>query len=115
LSTCVGTPALRVPKLRQGTFFPEDLSARYQRTDRALVAAVAETCSTGTSTRKVERVARKMGVERLPEDQVSAIAHELDADVEELLSRDLGDVGTPYLWLDATYVKCRREGRVAST
>jgi len=115
LSTCVGTPALRVPKLRQGTFFPEDLLTRYQRTDRALVAAVAETCSTGTSTRKVERVACKMGVERLSKDQVSAIAHELDADVEELLSRDLGDVGTPYLWLDATYVKCRREGRVAST
>ena len=115
LSTCVGTLTLRVPKLRQGTFFPEDLLTRYQRTDRALVAAVAEMYSTGTSTRKVERVARKMGVERLSKDQVSAIAHELDADVEELLSRDLGDVGTPYLWLDATYVKCRREGRVAST
>lgn len=67
LSTCVGTLTLRVPKLRQGTFFPEDLLTRYQRTDRALVAAVAEMYSTGTSTRKVERVARKMGVERLSE------------------------------------------------
>jgi hypothetical protein len=88
---------------------------RYQRTDRALVAAVAEACPAGTSTRKVERVARKMGVEHLSKDQVSAIARDLDADVEELPSRDLGAARTPYLWLDATYVKCRREGRVAST
>lgn len=41
LSTCAGTPALRVPKPRWGTFFPEDLLARYQRTDGAPVAAVA--------------------------------------------------------------------------
>lgn len=39
----------------------------------------------------------------------------MDADVAELLGRDLGGSRTPYLWLDATYVKCRRDGRVAST
>jgi putative transposase len=115
LSACVGTPAPGVPKPGRGTFFPEDPLTRRQRTDGALVAAVAETCPAGTSTRKMERVARKMGVERLSKDQAGAIAHELDTDVGELPSRDLGDVGTPYLWLDATYVKCRREGRVAST
>jgi putative transposase len=76
---------------------------------------VAEACPAGTSTRKVERVARKMGVEHLSKDQAGAIAHEPDADVEELPSRDLGDVGTPYLWPGATYARCRREGRVAST
>lgn len=115
LLTCVGTLTPGVPKPGQGSFFPEDLLTRYQRTDRALVAAVAEMYSTGTSIRKVERVARKMGVEHLSKDQVSAIARDLDADVEELLSRDLGAARTPYLWLDATYVRCRREGRVAST
>jgi putative transposase len=115
LKTCVGTLTLRIPKLRTGSFFPEDVVERYQRVDRALVAAVAEMYATGTSTRKVQRVAERLGVDRLSKDQVSTIAHSLDADVGELLGRDLGGVRTPYLWLDATYVKCRRDGRVAST
>lgn len=115
LLTCVGTLTPGVPKLRQGSLFPEDVLTRYQRVDRALVAAVAKTYATGTSTRKVQRVARKTGIDRLSKDQVSAIARDLDADVEELLSRELSGVRVPYLWFDATYVKCRREGRVAST
>ena len=115
LATCVGTLTLRIPKLRTGSFFPEDVVERYQRVDRALVSAVAEMYATGTSTRKVQRVAEKMGVSRLSKDQASSIARSLDADVEELPSRDLGAARTPHLWLDATYVKCRRDGRVAST
>jgi transposase-like protein len=95
LVTCVGTLTLRVPKLRVGSFFPDDVLTRYQRADRALVAAVAEMYATGTSTRKVQRVARKMGVDRLSKDQVSAIARDLDADVEELLSRDLSVTASP--------------------
>ena len=47
---------------------------RHRRVDRALVAAVAEMYATGTSTRKVQRVAEKIGVSRLSKDQVSAIA-----------------------------------------
>ena len=115
LKTCVGELSLRVPKLRTGSFFPEDVITRYQRVDRALAAAVAEMYATGTSTRKVQRVAEKMGVSRLSKDQVSAIAADLDADVSELVGRDMSGSGVPYVWLDATYVKCRREGRVAST
>ena len=121
LATCVGTLTLRIPKLRTGSFFPEDVIERYQRyqryqrVDRALVAAVAEMYATGTSTRKVQRVAEKMGVSRLSKDQVSAIASSLDADIEELCARPLDGSPVPYVWLDATYVKCRRGGRVAST
>lgn len=88
---------------------------RYQRVDRALVAAVAEMYATGTSTRKVQKIAQKMGIDRLSRDQVSAMAKDLDADVEELLARDLGSARMPYLLLDATHAKCRRGGRVAST
>lgn len=110
LATCVGTLTLRIPKLRSGSFFPEDVLERYQRVDRALVAAVAEMYATGTSTRKVQRVAEKMGVSRLSKDQVSAIASSLDADIEDLCGRPLGGSPVPYVWLDATYVKCRREG-----
>ncbi|WP_286168616.1 IS256 family transposase [Eggerthella sp. AM16-19] len=88
---------------------------RYQRVDRAVVSAVAEMYATGTSTRKVQRIVEKLGISRLSKDQVSTIAKGLDADVAELMGRDLADARTPYLWLDATYVKCRRDGRVAST
>lgn len=115
LVTCVGDIELRIPKLRSGSFFPEDVLERYQRVDRAVVAAVAEMYATGTSTRKVQRVAEKLGIQRLSKDQVSAIARDLDEDVAELLGRDLGGARIPYIWLDATYVKCRRGGRVQST
>lgn len=115
LETCAGTIAPRVPKLRSGSFFPDDVMERYQRVDGALAAAVAETCATGTSTRKVQGIAERTGIDRLSKDQVSAIAQSLDADVEELLERDLSSLRAPYLWLDATYVKCRRDAHVAST
>ena len=115
LATCVGTLTLRIPKLRSGSFFPEDVIERHRRVDRAPVAAVAEMYATGTSTRKVQRVAEKTGVSRLSKDQVSAIASSLDADIEDLCARPLDGSPVPYAWLDATYVKCRRGGRVAST
>ena len=115
LVTCVGTLTLRIPKLRAGSFFPDDVIERYQRVDRAIVAAVSEMYATGTSTRKVQRVAAAMGIERLSKDQVSAICEHLDSEVEELVTRPLGELRTPYLWIDATYVKCRRDRRVAST
>ncbi len=112
--TCVGTLTLRVPKLRRGSFFPEDVLTRHQRADRAPAAAVAETCATGTSARKARRVAERTGVGRLSKDRAGAIARDLDADVSELLSRDLSGCRTPCLWLDATYARCGRGGRVAS-
>ena len=114
LVTCIGDITLRIPKLRSGSFFPEDVVERYQRVDRAVVPTVAEMYATGTSTRKVQRVAEKLGISRLSKDQVSAIAHNLDADVAELLGRDLANRATPYLWFDVTHVKCRRGGRVCS-
>ena len=116
LVTCVGDITLRIPKLRSGSFFPEDIVERYQRVDRAVVAAVAETYATGTSTRKVQRVAEKLGISKLSKDQVSAIAKNLDADVAELLGPDLGRIAHAVsVRLDATYVKRRRGGRVCST
>lgn len=53
LVTCVGDITMRIPKLRSGSFFPEDVVERYQRVDRAVVSAVAEMYATGTSTGKV--------------------------------------------------------------
>lgn len=65
LATCVSTLTLRIPKLRTGNFFPDDMIERYQRVDRALVAAEMH----ATGTRKVQRVAEKMGVSRLSKDR----------------------------------------------
>lgn len=104
LTTCVGTLTLRIPKLRSGSFFPEDVLERYQRVDRDLVAAAAEMYATGTSTRKVQRVAEKMGVPGFSKNQVSAIASSLGAGIEELCARPLNGSPMPYVWLDATYV-----------
>lgn len=114
LLTPAGKITLRIPKLRCGTYFPDGILERYSRVDKAVAAAVAEMHATGVSTRKVGRVAAKLGIERLSASQVSRVCERLDAEVAELRSREFS-IGMPYLFLDATYVKCRRDGRVQST
>ena len=114
LLTPAGKITLRIPKLRCGTYFPDGILERYGRVDKAVAAAVAEMYATGVSTRKVERIAAKLGIERLSASQVSRICERLDAEVAELRSREFS-VPMPYMFLDATYVKCRRDNRVQST
>lgn len=115
LVTSVGTITLRIPKLRAGSYFPENLIERYSRSDRAVIAAVSEMVTNGVSTRKVKRVAQAMGIDRMSASQVSRICSSLDESVADLQERDLSDVAYPYIWLDATYIKCREAGRVQST
>lgn len=66
LTTSAGAISLRIPKLRAGTYFPEQIVDHYSRTDKAVVAAVREMCVNGVSTRKVERVASTSGRFRRP-------------------------------------------------
>lgn len=114
LVTSVGKINLRIPKLRHGSYFPEDLLIRYSRTDRAVIAAVSEMVTNGVSTRKVEKVASALGVNRMSKSQVSRICEVLDEVVEDMQTRDLSDASFPYVWLDATYLKCRDGGHVSS-
>ena len=114
LVTSVGAINLRIPKLRRGSYFPEDLLVRYSRVDRAVIAAVSEMVASGVSTRKVERVAQTLGIDRMSASQVSRICESLDDAVADLQGRDLSDVAFPYIWVDATYVKCREGGHVSS-
>lgn len=65
LHASVSTINLRILKLRQGSYFPEVLIVRYSRVDRAAIAAISEMAANGVSTRKVERVAYAMGIERM--------------------------------------------------
>ena len=112
LDTTVGTLPLMVPKLRSGSYFPTDLFERWSRTARALAAAVAEMYVTGTSTRKVEKVAARFGVESLSKDQVSRLCAVIDGEVDAFLAKDWSGMRFAYLFLDATYVSCRVGGRV---
>jgi putative transposase len=114
LVTSVGRIRLRIPKLRSGTYFPDDLLTRYSRTDRAVAAAVSEMVTSGVSTRKVARVAEAMGIDRMSASQVSRICESLDDCVADLRGRDLSGVSFPYVWLDATYIRCRDAGHVSS-
>lgn len=115
LVTCVGAITLRIPKLRAGSFYPDDLLTRWSRTDRAVIAAVSEMVTNGVSTRKVQRIAGSMGIDAMSASQVSRICASLDEVVADLQGRDLSEVSFPYLWLDATYLKSRHEGHVSST
>ena len=105
LETCVGTRNLRIHKLRTGSIFPEDALERYQRVDRPLVAAMTEMYSTGTSTRKPQKIAAEMSIERFGRDRASAIVASFDAKVADLAEEPLDEHAIPCIWLDATYVK----------
>ena len=110
LDTCVGRVTLRIPKLREGTYFPEDIVARWSRTDTALASAVCDMWAAGVSTRKVEAVASDLGLESMSRSRVSRLCEGLDGEVSEMRGADLSSGEWPYLWLDATYVPCREAG-----
>ena len=115
LVTSVGAITLRIPKLRVGTYFPEDLVERYSRVDRAVIAAVSEMATNGVSTRKAKRAAQSMGIDRMSASQVSRMRSSLDESVADLQQRDLSEASYPYIRLDAAYIKRRDAGRVQST
>lgn len=114
LLTPVGEITLRIPKLREGTYFPEEIVRPYSRVDRAMAAIVREVYARGLSTRKIERAADELGFGSLSPSRVSRMAADLDEEVEALRSERFEGMAFPYLWLDATYVKCRDEGHVQS-
>lgn len=111
LVTPAGKITLRIPKLRCGTYFSEGMLERCSRADKAV--AVAEMYANGVSARKVERIAQRMGIDRLSSSQVRCICKRLDAEVAALRVREF-DMAMPYLLSDAACVKRRREGGVQS-
>ncbi len=111
--TRVGTLALSIPKVRDGSYFPSLLEPR-RRAERALLAVVQEAYVLGVSTRRVEDLVEALGIASLSRSEVSRICAALDAEVDTFRSRPLGDERYPYLWLDATYIKVREAGRVTS-
>jgi putative transposase len=110
--TRVGTIELKIPKLRQGSYFPSLLEPR-RRAEKALHAVVVEAYVKGVSTRKVDDLVKSLGIEGISSSQVSRICKVLDADVEAFRNRAI-EREHPYLWLDATFHKIRELGRVVS-
>src|SRR5687767_7940564 len=110
--TRVGTIELQVPRVRDGSFYPALLEPR-KRAERALVAVVQEAYVQGVSTRRVDELVQALGIGGISKSQVSRVCQGLDAEVERFRTRRL-DGPYPYVWLDATFVKVRREGRVVS-
>jgi transposase-like protein len=111
--TRVGTIALEIPKLRQGSYFPGWLLEPRRRAEKALTAVVAEAYQLGVSTRKVEDLVQALGIEKLSKSQVSQLAKELDGVVKSFRERPLAGP-YKYLWLDALDVKCREAGRIVN-
>jgi putative transposase len=111
--TRVGSISLRVPRVRDGSYFPSLLEPR-RRAERALVAVVQEAYVQGVSTRRVDELVQALGLSGISKSQVSVLCAELDGEVERFRTRPLSEARYPYVWLDATYVKGRANGHVAS-
>ena len=110
--TRAGAVELKIPKLRQGSYFPEFLEPR-RTAEKALTAVIQEAYIKGISTRSVDDLVKALGMTGVSKSQVSRLCGELDEQVGAFLNRTLeGD--WPYLWIDATYVKTREAGRIVS-
>ena len=110
--TRAGTVELRIPKLRHGSYFPGFLEPR-RTAEKALTAVIQEAYVQGVSTRSVDDLVKALGMDGISKSQVSRLCGEIDERVGTFLTRPIeGD--WPYVWLDATYVKARRDHHIVS-
>src|SRR4051812_23519807 len=112
LITRVGKLELRVPQDRTGRFSTE-LFERYQRSERALVAALAEMYVQGVSTRKVKVITEELCGHSFSASSISAINQRLDASLAQFAGRPLAEA-FPYVILDARYERVREAGVITS-
>ena len=112
LVTRVGTMELRVPQDRQGRFSTQ-LFERYQRSEKALVAALVEMYVQGVSTRKIKTITEELCGHEFSASAISEMNVKLDGELERFARRAL-EVEFPYLILDARYEKVREEGVIRS-
>jgi len=110
--TRAGTVELRIPKLRKGSYFPGFLEPR-RMAEKALTAVIQEAYIQGISTRSVDDLVQAMGGTGVSKSQVSRLCQEIDERVGAFLDRPI-EGEWPYLWIDATYVKVRQDGRIVS-
>ena len=109
LKTRVGELKLKKPQFREISFETKVFD-RYSRVEKALINAVIESYLQGVSTRRVQDIVSRLGVEDLSASSVSRISRELDGRVEEFLKRPI-EHSIPYLFVDASYFKVRTDSR----
>ncbi len=110
--TRVGEIPLRIPKVRDGSYFPSLLEPR-RRSEKALLAVIQQAYVEGVSTRRVDDLLQALGLTGIDKSRVSRICKELDEVVEQFRNRPLE--GTyPFVWLDALYLKVRHNHRIVS-
>ena len=112
LVTRIGKLELRVPRDRAGRFSTE-LFDRYQRSEKALVSALAEMYVQGVSTRKVKVITEELCGHTFSASTISRINKSLDGLLRRFAQRRL-DEAYPYLILDARYEKVRLDGVIQS-
>lgn len=112
LITRVGKLELRVPQDRQGHFSTQ-LFERYQRSEKALVSALAEMYVQGVSTRKVKAITEELCGHSFSASAISAVNKTLDEGLDKCAKRRLEE-SYPYLILDARYEKTREDGVIRS-
>jgi putative transposase len=112
LVTRVGKLELRIPQDRQGHFSTQ-IFERYQRSEKALVSALAEMYIQGVSTRKVKAITEELCGHAFSASAISAVNKTLDESLERFAKRELTET-YPYLVLDARYEKVREDGVIRS-
>jgi putative transposase len=110
--TRAGAVELHIPKLRKNSYFPGFLEPR-RMAEKALTAVIQEAYVQGVSTRSVDELVKAMGMTGISKSQVSRLCAEIDDKIAAFLNRPL-EADWRYLWLDATYVKARENGRIVS-
>ena len=113
LDTRLGTMYLLVPKVRRGGYVPFFVNA-YKRSEAALVSLIQEAYVNGVSTRKMDRLAQKLGIEGISKSQVSDITKGLQSQVDAFRNRSLASHQYPVLWVDALYEDVRIDSHVVS-
>lgn len=111
--TRAGSLQVAIPKLREGSYFPDWLLERRRRAERALTSVVATCYLKGVSTRRMDALVQTLGIAGLSKSQVSVMAKELDEHVEDFRTRPLVDGPYTFLAADALVMKVREGGRVA--
>lgn len=103
--TRLGTMYLLIPKLREGGYVPFFVTEK-KRSEQALIEVIQEAWVNGISTRKIDRLAKSLGIENISASQVSEINKGLDEMVATFRTRRL-EAEYPVLWIDALYERIR--------
>ena len=112
LITRVGTLVLRVPQDRSGRFSTK-VFEQYQRSEKALVAALAQMYVQGVSTRKVAAVTQELCGHEFSASSISAITRRLEEQLAQFSQRPL-EVEYPYVIVDARYERVREGGVIVN-